>query len=732
MNPKGLHIERRFTSGEQGALQSLPKDPYSLFEYEKRMVEGSHESETIEVEVPKHWSDMAAHILATHYLINIETEGKKIHENSVKQVVARLSSSWARWGFELGYLASWEDAQALQDETAYMLLAQMAAPNSPQWFNTGIYTEYGIKGQPQGHYYAEPETGQVQPSTSAWERPQVHACFIQSVNDNLVGDAGIMDLWMREARVFKFGSGTGSNFSALRGKGETLEGGGASSGLVSFLKVGDTAAGAIRSGGATRRAAKMVTIDMDHPDILEFIRWKAKEEEKAQALIQAGFTPEDAYETVSGQHANHSVRLTEAFMNCMDEQGEWALRFRTNGKLSSMPKATQLWNELVQAAWRCGDPGLQFHSTINKWNTCKESGTINASNPCAEYLFLDETACNLASLNLLKFIDSKGKFHPEQLKYASRIWTIVLEISLAMGQFPSKETARNTWRYRTLGLGYTGLGAALLQLGMGYGSGKARHWAAAATALITAAAYHTSTEMAEAKGSFAAFEENKNSMMQVIGMHMEALDGIVPDSGNRAMLYLASQTWQLAETGGRFYGFRNAQVTCIAPTGTISLLMDSETTGMEPYYSFDTRKTFSTGKQLRLDFPMAWKKLASKTPEKVYEGKTEIRTAEELSCIHKYADVDEEIGALFTSAMPCPICNHEGLHVNMHIDMIAAIQPFVSGGISKTVNVPHHATQKDISACFLRAYYSGLKSISVYRDGCKAIQPLQQGDCCSI
>ena len=397
-----------------------------------------------------------------------------------------------------------------------------------------------------------------------------------------------------------------------------------------------------------------------------------------------------------------------------------------------MPKATQLWNELVQAAWRCGDPGLQFHSTINKWNTCKESGTINASNPCAEYLFLDETACNLASLNLLKFIDSKGKFHPEQLKYASRIWTIVLEISLAMGQFPSKETARNTWRYRTLGLGYTGLGAALLQLGMGYGSGKARHWAAAATALITAAAYHTSTEMAEAKGSFAAFEENKNSMMQVIGMHMEALDGIVPDSGNRAMLYLASQTWQLAETGGRFYGFRNAQVTCIAPTGTISLLMDSETTGTEPYYSFDTRKTFSTGKQLRLDFPMAWKKLASKTPEKVYEGKTEIRTAEELSCIHKYADVDEEIGALFTSAMPCPICNHEGLHVNMHIDMIAAIQPFVSGGISKTVNVPHHATQKDISACFLRAYYSGLKSISVYRDGCKAIQPLQQGDCCSI
>jgi ribonucleoside-diphosphate reductase alpha chain len=267
---------------------------------------------------------------------------------------------------------------------------------------------------------------------------------------------------------------------------------------------------------------------------------------------------------------------------------------------------------------------------------------------------------------------------------------------------------------------------------MGYGSGKARHWAAAATALITATAYHTSTEMAEAKGSFAAFEENKNSMTQVIGMHMEALDGIVPDAGNRAMLYLASQTWQLAETGGRFYGFRNAQVTCIAPTGTISLLMDSETTGMEPYYSFDTRKTFSTGKQLRLDFPLAWKKLVSKTPEKVYEGKTEIRTAEELSCIHKYADVDEEIGALFTAAMPCPICNHEGLHVNMHIDMIAAIQPFVSGGISKTVNVPHHATQKDISACLLRAFYSGLKSISVYRDGCKATQPLQQGDCCSI
>lgn len=722
MNPKGLHIERVFTQKNQ--------DPFLLFEYENRTVSGTKSDETIEVEVPKNWSEMAAHILATHYLLHFDAEGKKVHESSVKQAVKRISASWARWGFELGYFASWEDAQAFKDETAYMMLAQMAAPNSPQWFNTGVFTEYGVKGSAQGHFYAEPDTGNVLPSTSAWEHPQLHACFIQSVKDNLVGETGIMDLWLREARVFKFGSGTGSDFSVLRAKGERLEGGGTSSGLVSFLKVGDAAAGAIKSGGATRRAAKMVSVDIDHPDIVDFIRWKAEEEEKAAALIQSGYTPQTAYATVSGQNANHSINVDQAFMGCLDEQGEWALRNRTDGRLRGMPKATHLWNEITKAAWRCGDPGLQFNDTINQWNTCPESGKIHASNPCSEYLFLDDTACNLASLNLLKFVDEHEVFMVKELSHAAQIWTVVLEISVAMGQFPSQEVARNTWRFRTLGLGITGLAATLLQLEIPYASAAAQSWSAAVMALVTGEAYRISAAMAEGMGAFEAYEQNKYSMHKVIHLHMSALSHLPSTAKNRQLLKAASHAWQLAEAGGRFYGFRNAQTTCIAPAGTISLLMDSETTGVEPYFSFDASKNFSYGSSAQLEFPTAYKKMHSKKPQPVFKDLDSLKVSEASRCIHE--NMEPGTKTFFVAAMDCPICEEPGLHYKGHVDMMAAIQPFISGGISKTVNLPNNATIKDVSDCLLYAYKSGLKSISVYRDGCKSIQPLQTGDCCVV
>lgn len=725
MKSQGLHIERLFT----GDLH----DPFEHFKFENRKLAGIKPNEIIEVEVPKHWSDMAAHILATHYLVQLNTDGVHIQERSARQAISRMTGCWARWGFEQGYFASWEDALAFRDETAYMLLAQMAAPNSPQWFNTGIYTEYGIKGMPQGHFHADPDTGEVNLSKSSWEHPQLHACFIQSVRDNLVGEAGIMDLWLREARVFKFGSGTGSNFSTLRARGEKLEGGGTSSGLVSFLKVGDAAAGAIRSGGATRRAAKMVIVDIDHPDILEFIQWKAEEEDKADVLIKAGYTPEKAYATVSGQNANHSVRVTDAFMHCLDEQGEWALRNRTNGRLSAMPKATLLWSEIAKAAWRCGDPGIQFDGAINQWNTCPESGRIHASNPCAEYLFLDDTACNLASLNLLKFLDEKGELMVKSLKHASRIWTTVLEISVMMGQFPSAAIAKNTWRFRTLGLGITGLGSTLLQLEIPYGSATAQHWSASVMALITGEAYRTSAEIAEAKGPFDAYHENETAMHRVIHMHMAALHKIKPDAKNRTLIKEAMQSWHLAETGGRFYGFRNAQTTCIAPTGTISLLLDSETTGMEPYYAFEAVKNFAHGPKLQIAFPQALKKIRSLQVDHVVKPGNDIVAAEEedaATCIHTLSN--PEFLPVLVAAMPCPVCHAEALTMKAHIDMMAAMQPFVSGGISKTVNLPSSASIREVSDGYWYAYLSGLKSISIYRDGSKSLQPLKQADCCTM
>jgi ribonucleoside-diphosphate reductase alpha chain len=468
-NAKGLKFKRFNT--KEGV------HPHDQFEYELRTSviknpNGDVVFELNNVEVPKSWSQVSTDILAQKYFRKAgvpQEDGSTGSESSIKQVTHRLADCWRTWGEEYGYFASEKDAQIFYEELVYSITAQNAAPNSPQWFNTGLHNTYGITGKPQGHHYADPETGKVKKSTSAYERPQPHACFILSVKDDLVNDGGIMDLWVREARIFKYGSGVGTNFSAIRGANEKLSGGGQSSGLMSFLKIGDRAAGAIKSGGTTRRAAKMVCLDLDHPEIMSFINWKKDEEKKVAALIDGGYSSHyegEAYQTVSGQNSNNSVRIPNKFFEALENGGDWNTISRTDGSIMESIPAEKIWDDISFAAWACADPGVQFDTTINEWHTCPEGGQINASNPCSEYMFLDNTACNLASLNLRHYFDvEKCTFDVEALEYASRLWTVVLEISVLMAQFPSKEVAELSYAYRTLGLGYANLGSVLMMAG---------------------------------------------------------------------------------------------------------------------------------------------------------------------------------------------------------------------------------------------------------------------------
>ncbi|MCL4211576.1 MAG: adenosylcobalamin-dependent ribonucleoside-diphosphate reductase, partial [Phycisphaerales bacterium] len=480
-------------------------------------------------------------------------------EKSARQVIHRLAGCWTHWGKQYGYFATDEDAQAFYDELAWMMLTQVAAPNSPQWFNTGLNWAYGISGPPQGHWIADHATGTVSLASDAYTHPQPHACFIQSVNDDLVNPGGIMDLWVREARLFKYGSGTGTNFSSLRGENENLSGGGKSSGLMSWLRIGDRAAGAIKSGGTTRRAAKMVCLNADHPDIEQFINWKVREEIKVAALVEGmkhlskdhkelaeslglkldyDFNGE-AYYTVSGQNSNNSVRLTDEFFRQVDADGDWTLTKRTDGKPAKTLKARDLWRQICAAAWRCADPGLQFDSTINAWHTCPNSGRINASNPCSEYMFLDNTACNLASINVLKFYDAENRvFDLEGYEHAIRLWTIVLEISVLMASFPSQEIAELSWKFRTLGLGYANLGAMLMQAGIPYDSEEGRAICGMLSAIMTGRSYAASAEMAAEQGPFPGYAENRESMLRVIRNHRLAAHGAPRDSSEYEQLHI--------------------------------------------------------------------------------------------------------------------------------------------------------------------------------------------------
>lgn len=828
---KGLKFDRLYT--QEG------KSPFDLFEYDLRSSvirnpKGDAVFEMYNVEVPKGWSQVATDILAQKYFRKAgvpQADGSLGGERSAKQVVHRLADCWKGWGERYGYFASAKDATIFYDELVYSLLDQMAAPNSPQWFNTGLYSTYGITGKPQGHYFVNPDSGELEKSTSAYERPQPHACFILSVDDDLVNGGGIMDLWIREARIFKYGSGVGTNFSNIRGEGEKLSGGGTSSGLMSFLKIGDAAAGAIKSGGTTRRAAKMVCLDLDHPEVVDFIDWKSKEEDKVAALIAAGYDSHyegEAYKTVAGQNSNNSVRIPNSFFHVLEKGEQWDLIARSNRKVMKSVSSTELWDKIAMAAWRCADPGVQYDTTINEWHTCPEDGPIRASNPCSEYMFLDNTACNLASFNLRKFFDDKTlQFNVSGFEHMSRIWTTVLEISVLMAQFPSKEVAQLSYEFRTLGLGYANLGSVLMVSGIPYDSDKARAIGGAITAIMTGIAYKTSAEMAATLGAFPGYERNKKHMLRVMRNHRlaaynadatayEGIEikplGIDPKFCPDYLLKAATTAWDEALQLGEKYGYRNAQSTVIAPTGTIGLLMDCDTTGVEPDFALVKFKKLSGGGYFKIVnecVPAALENLGYSAAEidaivkyakgtgtltgcphinadslhekgfnftdiqKIEDGlvaafditfafnvwslgeetlqrlgftekqynatnfnllrelgysKEQIEAANEFVCgtmtVEGAPYLKEEHLPVFDCANKCGTKGQRFIHAHGHIRMMAAVQPFISGAISKTINLPNEATVEDIQECYQLSWHLGLKANALYRDGCKLSQPL--------
>src|SRR5215469_5901668 len=923
-----MRFERRFTKEGQSVYADIA---FRLTGSEIRNPDGSVVFKAENVEVPKFWSQVAADVLAQKYFrkAGVPTRLKKVEEptvpswlwrsvpdaealallpekerstgeRSAKQVFERLAGTWTYWGWKGGYFGGEADARAFFDELVFMLAMQMAAPNSPQWFNTGLNWAYGIDGPSQGHYYVDYQNGKLVKSKSAYEHPQPHACFIQSIKDDLVNDGGIMDLWVREARLFKYGSGTGTNFSKLRGDGERLAGGGRSSGLMSFLKIGDRAAGAIKSGGTTRRAAKMVIVDTDHPDIEQFIDWKVNEEQKVASLVTGSkinqrhlraiikacvncqgsgddcFDPEknpvlrrevkaarrnhvpdayikrviqfakqghtdlafpiydtdwdsEAYLTVSGQNSNNTVRVTDEFLKTVEADGAWDLTWRTTGKVARTVKARDLWDKIGYAAWASADPGLQFHTTINDWHTCPAAGEIRASNPCSEYMFLDDTACNLASLNLLAFRnEATRQFDIEGYEHAVRLWTIVLEISVLMAQFPSREIAQLSFEFRTLGLGYANVGGLLMSSGIPYDSEAGRQICGALTAIMTGISYATSAEMAAQLGAFQSYKKNREHMLRVIRNHRRAAHGErvgyeklatapVPLDHKACpearLVEHAKRAWDQALSLGSMHGFRNAQVSVIAPTGTIALVMDCDTTGIEPDFALVKFKKLAGGgyfKIINRAVPEALRVLGYKNAEiaeieayavghgslgqapainhatlraKGFDAEAIERVEKALPTAFdiKFAfnkwtlgeafcrdvlgieaalldapgfDLLAHIGfskreieaanihvcgamtvegaphlrpehyAVFDCANPCGRTGKRYLSVESHIRMLAAAQPFISGAISKTINMPNEATVEDCKAAYLLSWKLALKANALYRDGSKLSQPL--------
>jgi ribonucleoside-diphosphate reductase alpha chain len=827
---KGLQFGRRFT--KEGV------SPFDQFEYDYRTSiirnpNGEVVFEMNNVEVPKQWSQIATDILAQKYFRKAgvpQTDGSLGRETSVKQVAHRMANCWRVWGERYGYFKTAKDAVVFYEELVYSILNQACVPNSPQWFNTGLYESYGIAGKPQGHYYVDQKDSKLKKSTSAYERPQPHACFILSVSDDLVNEGGIMDLWVREARIFKYGSGVGTNFSQIRGEGEKLSGGGTSSGLMSFLKIGDRSAGAIKSGGTTRRAAKMVCLDLDHPEILKFINWKVEEENKVGALINAGYDSHyegEAYLTVSGQNSNNSVRIPNEFFEKLQNDEDWELKARTDGRTMRKIPAREVWNQISYAAWRCADPGTQYDTTINEWHTCPKGGRINASNPCSEYMFLDNTACNLASVNLRKFHDEETNiFDVEGFEYTTRLWTTVLEVSVLMAQFPSKEVAQLSYDYRTLGLGFANLGSVLMLSGIPYDSEEARGIAGAVSAIMTGVAYKTSAEMAGILGAFDKYEENKEDMLRVMRNHRaaayDAEDAYVglqtKPIGIKAqycpdyLLKAATKAWDEAVQLGEKHGYRNAQTTVIAPTGTIGLVMDCDTTGVEPDFALVKFKKLSGGgyfKIINQSVPLALKNLGYNekevdaiekyavgaasfdgspyinaqsltekgfTSDEIKKLSDSLKSAFEIGFVfnrftlgdatlerlgfsaEQYSDFSfnllEELGftedqieaandyicgtmtvegapflkdehlPVFDCANKCGKKGERFIHAHGHIRMMAACQPFLSGAISKTINLPHEATIEEIADSYLLSWQLGLKACALYRDGSKLSQPL--------
>lgn len=924
-----MQISRRYTV--EG------KDPFAAFTFVPRTSRivnpnGSVVFEMTDIQAPEDWSQVAVDILAQKYFrkagVPLKTERvpepgvpewlrKSVPstgagsgaETDARQVFQRLAGCWTYWGWKGRYFSTEADAKAFYDETCYMLAAQMAAPNSPQWFNTGLYWAYGIEGPPQGHYYVDPITRDMKRSTSAYERPAPHACFIQSIKDDLVNEGGIMDLWVREARIFKYGSGTGTNFSALRGEGEPLSGGGKSSGLMSFLKIGDRAAGAIKSGGTTRRAAKMVVLDLDHPDIEEFTNWKVIEEQKVAALVSGSkllnkhlnaiikachswanvnekfdrsrninlkkalsearsalvpasyiervvqlakqgttsirFDEYDtdwnskAYFTVSGQNSNNSVRIDNAFMTAVEEDGPWHLYWRTEKERAKKEgrapkpfktlKARDLWEQISYAAWACADPGVQYDTTINEWHTCPADGRINASNPCSEYMFVDDTACNLASLNLLTFYEtSSSRFDVDSYRHACRIWTLILEISVYMAQFPSQSVAQKSYDYRTLGLGYANLGSLLMVQGIPYDSPEGRAQCGALTSLMHAASYAASAEIAAEQGPFPRYAPNREAMLRVVRNHKRAAYnvpaedyegltikpvGIDPRFCPDYLLEAAKRESDRMVELGEKHGYRNAQVTVIAPTGTIGLVMDCDTTGIEPDFALVKFKKLAGGgyfKIINQSVPPALAKLGY-SPEQIGDvirycqgsgslakcphinranlkargftdealdkieaqlpgvfelqfaftrwclgddycikhlgltkeqldspafdlltalgfSREQAREANAFVCgtmtIEGAPHLKPEHYPVFDCANKCGKTGQRFLSAESHIRMMAAAQPFISGALSKTINMPHDATIDDVKDAYRLSWQLMVKANALYRDGSKLSQPL--------
>ncbi len=921
-----MKIDRKLTQAGKDAYEALE---FTMTASEIRNPDGTIVFKLDDVEVPATWSQVASDVIAQKYfrkagvparLKKVKEKGvpaflqrsvadeaalKKVPEDqrfsgetSAKQVFDRLAGAWCYWGWKGGYFTTEADAQAYYDEMRVMLAKQMAAPNSPQWFNTGLHWAYGIDGPAQGHHYVDHETGKLTKSKSSYEHPQPHACFIQSVSDDLVNDGGIMDLWVREARLFKYGSGTGTNFSSLRAANEPLSGGGKSSGLMGFLKIGDRAAGAIKSGGTTRRAAKMVIVDADHPDIEEFIDWKVLEEQKVASIVagskmheqklneifkaikawdgkiedavdpkanetlkgaireakkvaipetyvkrvldyaKQGYTSiefptydtdwdSEAYNSVSGQNSNNSIRVTDAFLKAVENDGDWELISRTNGETTKTIKARDLWEKVGHAAWACADPGIQYHDTVNDWHTCPEDGAIRGSNPCSEYMFLDDTACNLASMNLLTFY-TDGKFDAEMYMHATRLWTVTLEISVMMAQFPSPAIAQRSYDFRTLGLGYANIGGLLMNMGYGYDSAEGRAMCGSLTALMTGVSYATSAEIAKELGPFPGYAKNADHMLRVIRNHRNAAHG--NDDGyeklatnplaldhascpDQDLVKLSMAAWDEALELGEKHGYRNAQVSVIAPTGTIGLVMDCDTTGIEPDFALVKFKKLAGGgyfKIINRSVPAALETLgytssqveeivsyavghatlgnapginhtslighgfgeaelakieaalpsafdirfvfnqwtlgeefctgslgipAEKLNDPGFDmlthlgfSKEQITFANDHVCgtmtLEGAPHLEEKHYSVFDCANPCGKIGKRYLSVDSHIYMMAAAQSFISGAISKTINMPNDATIEDCQKAYELSWSLGVKANALYRDGSKLSQPL--------
>lgn len=672
-----------------------------------------------EIEAPSSWSDQAVNIVARQYLRQRLPDGGA--ESSIRQLIERVSSAIRDFGHEtLKLFAATDDASRFKLQLEDLILSQKASFNSPVWFNCGLWQSYGVVGN-DGNWAIEISTKTAVKLENSYERPQASACFIQSIEDDL---NSIFELVKSEARLFKYGSGTGSNFSNLRSRHELLSGGGTSSGLMSFLEVFDRAAGATKSGGTTRRAAKMVCLDLDHPEIFEFVRWKAKEESKAQALVAAGFSSGmdgEAYHTVSGQNSNNSVRVTDAFMKAIEVDADWSTRARTTGNVVQTFKARSLFRAIAESAWLCADPGLQFENAIQSWHTCKETDLIRASNPCSEFMFLDDTACNLASLNLLKFLDDNGGFQVSEFRSAVRALIVAQDILVDFASYPTKRIAERSHRFRPLGLGYANLGAALMTLGLPYDSEQARSFAAAVTSLMTAEAYRTSAEIAESKGAFDGFLENRTSMLEVIEKHVSANANRSKVSDYSEIDRAANECWSMASSLGAANGFRNSQVTVLAPTGTIAFMMDCDTTGIEPDFALVKRKTLAGGGALTIVNQSIYRALSKLNYSQDEAQQISNRLQAES---HRQGEPGflAEIG-IRENHVSIFHCASE-LSTDAHLKMMAAVQPFLSGAISKTVNLSSHATVEDVEKVFTSAWRLGLKAVAVYRDGSKGAQPL--------